>query len=256
MSKVLAVNIGNTNIRFSNGLVLSNQVNLNNVASNDLGDGSMYNKTAIISSVVPSLTNKVKELLIKHQFTRFMFLDKTDRQIVDASDYAQSLGDDRFAVCYGAAIKSLEFSSGLKKPFVVCDLGTTTTFNIVDTNHKLIGGSIMLGIQSQLDAFSQKTALLPNIKLLEYDQNTINNIDILGATTEDNLLIGTVVTTADSINSMVQRINDRLGQKTDVFITGGNAIFIRKYIKFDHFFCPHLVLDGLLSYASRFMDDI
>ena len=100
---------------------------------------------AIICSVVPEITNSVSEAT-----SRFISKDvltvgpgvKTGLKV--NIDNPKELGPDRIANSIGGYSKA-------SSEVIVVDLGTATTFDIVNTKKEYLGGSIAPGIKISLD---------------------------------------------------------------------------------------------------------
>ncbi|HCR85197.1 MAG TPA: pantothenate kinase, partial [Alphaproteobacteria bacterium] len=113
----------------------------------------------IVSSVVPQ---------VKYEFTKFCkeYLNKKPVFISDIKDKLklkiriekpEELGADRI-------VNSLAAQHIYKRtPLVIIDLGTATTFDVVDKNGGYIGGIIAPGINLSLDALQKAAAKLPKI---------------------------------------------------------------------------------------------
>ena len=57
----------------------------------------------------------------------------------------------------------------METPAIVIDMGTATTFGVVSKSGGYEGGVITPGAQGFLDFLHEKTALLPNLKLKNYE---------------------------------------------------------------------------------------
>lgn len=113
----------------------------------------------IISSVVEELTKKFKTS-VDNVFKIDSMILSTDINtgIKIALDNPKEAGADRIANAVGAYVL-------YKHPVIVVDLGTATTFDVVDSNGDFIGGIITLGVTSQLKALNKFTSKLPRIEV-------------------------------------------------------------------------------------------
>jgi type III pantothenate kinase len=125
-----------------------------------------------------------------------------------------------------------------KLPFVVYDLGTATTANIVNENGYFLGGAILPGIDTGLMSLNKNTAMLPKAV-------PSSNIPLIGKNTNECLLSGVIYSTASFIDNYTNEINKELGNIATVIITGGNASKIIPFLKTDVIYCPDLLLEGL-----------
>ncbi|MDR0950422.1 MAG: type III pantothenate kinase [Candidatus Ancillula sp.] len=250
---MLVVNIGNTNTYFRD-IESGEQVFVSThhaafrtghteLFSRDQNLHQIISKSnlALIASVVPKATIIVQKLL-EEQGYQVEMLDKMDTSVLDAKKFSSTLGDDRFAECY-QAVK--EFGGDI----LVIDFGTATTINIIQ-NSNFVGGQILLGAQTSLNALHQMTALLPDIQLKNYDQGQLADIPPVATTTESNMLAGVIVGAAESINGMTERLQ-QTHDYSNIVITGGNATYILPYLRIEYSYRPHLLMDGLVSIASK-----
>lgn len=187
---------------------------------------------SILSSVVPSLTNTICQAI--------RLLTGADPFIVGPGiktginikiDNPAQLGSDLLVDCVAA-------STLYPKPCVVVDMGTATTFSVVDENNCMRGGVIMPGVRTALNALISKTAQLPQISL-EPPKKAI------GTNTVDCMRSGIVLGTASMIDGMIDRIEEELGTTPFVVATGGLSEEISKHTrrKIEH--NPTLLLQGL-----------
>lgn len=124
-------------------------------------------------------------------------------------------------------------------PAIVIDMGTATTFSVIDKNKNYLGGSIMPGLMISQNALTERTSQLPKISLDAPHH-------VIGKNTVDCMKSGAVYGSASMIDGIIDRIEQELGEKTTVIATGGLAECIipycqRKNIAIDN----HLLLKGL-----------
>ena len=187
----------------------------------------------IISSVVEELTKKFKTS-VDNVFKIDSMILSTDINtgIKIALDNPKEAGADRIANAVGAYVL-------YKHPVIVVDLGTATTFDVVDSNGDFIGGIITLGVTSQLKALNKFTSKLPRIEV------SLSN-NAIGHNTNDAILSGVLRGTASMIDGLIEQCEKELGSKVIVVATGGYSGLISNYLKrpFD-FINPTLTLEGL-----------
>ena len=187
----------------------------------------------IISSVVEELTKKFKTS-VDNVFKIDSMILSTDINtgIKIALDNPKEAGADRIANAVGAYVL-------YKHPVIVVDLGTATTFDVVDSNGDFIGGIITLGVTSQLKALNKFTSKLPRIEV------SLSN-NAIGHNTNDAILSGVLRGTASMIDGLIEQCEKELGAKVIVVATGGYSGLISNYLKraFD-FINPTLTLEGL-----------
>jgi type III pantothenate kinase len=187
---------------------------------------------AIISSVVPQLTSSIANAVELVTGVNPLIVGpgvKTGLNI-KIDDPAQ-LGSDLVGNAVAAVAK-------YPTPIIIVDMGTATTVCAVDKNADFLGAIIVPGLRLGLDSLSAAAAQLPYIAL-EVPR------DIIGRNSIDSMKSGALYGTASMIDGLVQRLEERLGQKASVVITGGNAGKITEYCKTSINYDPNLLLEGL-----------
>ena len=127
-----------------------------------------------------------------------------------------------------------------KPPLIVIDMGTATTMAVLDESGAHIGGCIMPGVRISMDALTDKTALLPGLQLDQPKR-------AIGRNTVDAMRSGIMMGTASMLDGMVERMEQELGQKTTVIITGGIAKFIAPLCKTPMIYDKDLIIKGLAA---------
>ena len=246
---LLVIDIGNTNTNlgvFNDGGVLEKSWNIASdikrfedeygiLILNLLQNSNIAPKidSAIISSVVAPLCETYKKALEKYlNITPFVLSHKAKLPVTIDLKQPKEAGADRLANASAAAIL-------YKLPAIVIDLGTATSFDIVDENKNFIGGLIAPGLKIQAKSLSQFTSKLPKLKI-EAPKNAI------GKDTISAMLSGIVRGHAAMIDGMIKACEKELGQKATVIATGGysNVLFDNMERGFDHI-NPNLTLEGL-----------
>ena len=125
-----------------------------------------------------------------------------------------------------------------KPPLIVVDMGTATTMTVLDESGALIGGCICPGVKISLDALTERTALLPGLQL---DQPR----KAIGRNTIDCMRSGIMMGNACMLDGMVRRMEEELGQKATIVITGGIAKFVAPLCKTSMIYDKDLLLKGL-----------
>ena len=189
----------------------------------------------IMSSVVPTLDytiDKMCELYLKIQPLKIAPGLKSGLNI--RCDDAREVGADRIVNCVSAIV-----GYGEKKPMIVIDFGTATTFNIINENYEFIGGVISPGIKGSLDSLVNGTAKLPRVEI-EAPQS------IIAKNTVTNMQAGIVFGFAGLVEYIVKRIKKEL-KRDDVktIATGGFSTIISKEISCIDVVDKLLTLKGL-----------
>ena len=189
---------------------------------------------AIIASVVPQVLNSLKTAIKKLTGKNALVVGpglKTGLNI--KIDNPSQTGADLVVGCVAALREHAA-------PLIVIDMGTATTMVVLDENGALIGGSISPGVKISLDALTDRTALLPGLQL---DQPK----KVIGRNTIDCMRSGIMLGTACMLDGMVERMEEELGRKTTVVITGGIAKFIAPLCRREMIYDKDLLVKGLVA---------
>ena len=245
---ILAIDIGNTNIVI--GCIKAQQILFVERLSTDSAKTvleyaisfknvlEMYHlnpdeiEGCIISSVVPPVTNHIRDAAIKITGKHVMLVGpgvKTGLNIL-MDDPAQ-VGSDLVA---NAVAGIAEY----KAPLIIFDMGTATTISVVDKHQNYIGGMILPGVRVSSDTLTSHTSQLPKISVEAPKK-------IIGRNTIDCMKSGLIHGNAACIDGMIQRIEDELGQKATVIATGGLAACIIPHCKEAVILDDALLLKGL-----------
>ena len=188
----------------------------------------------IVASVVPQVLNSVKTALKKLTGKNALVVGpglKTGLNI-KIENPAQT-GADLVVGCVAALREH-------KPPLIVIDMGTATTMIVLDETGALIGGCICPGVKISLDALTDRTALLPGLQLDQPKR-------AIGRNTIDCMRSGIMMGNACMLDGMVQRMEEVLGQKTTVVITGGIAKFVEPLCRTEMIYDKDLLLKGLAT---------
>jgi type III pantothenate kinase len=187
----------------------------------------------VFASVNPYLSAYLEEAVIKVLSKPPVIISPFLNIKLDLAGYEVSdIGNDRIAVCEAAISK-------FHAPLIVFDFGTATTINIVDSQGRFLGGSIMPGLMMGVGALAKDTAQLPKTELSAYTP-------LMGRNARECIASGAVFGNASMLEGMVRRINEKLGQKAKVIITGGNADYIIPLCNIPVAHEPDLLFEGLL----------
>ena len=250
---ILCIDMGNTSIRCVLGTRENHRMAITDTCEiidadcfvsfirENFGKDSEKITDCILSSVVPQKNTIVlqavqmlnRDVIIKH-------VDVT-RCGIDFSQYKNNLGEDR-AVCCMAAVEKYG------APVIVIDCGTATTINIIDENRVFLGGAILTGVQTGIDALARVTARLPKIDLSE---NGFIDTKLIGGNTEECLVSGALIGTACVIEGYVRRIKAQFASHgmpaPTTIITGGYGSKVVPYCDFDFIFEQTLLIEGLFQ---------
>ncbi len=168
----------------------------------------------IISSVVPFVNSELNlGITIKY-------------------DNPQKLGADLISVAVGAVAK-------YKGPVIVIDIGTATTFSVINGNKEYLGGMIAPGPHTSMKALASMTAQLPEIEL-----TTTNKV--IGTNTIDCMKIGITTAHAAMIDEMLERVLNELNEnEVKIIATGGGAKKIIDMCTHKIIWDENIIFDGL-----------
>ena len=193
---------------------------------------------AIISSVVPQVSGLL-EGAIESLFGCKVFVVgpgvKTGLNI--KIDNPAQLGADLVCVSVAAQCK-------YPLPSIVFDLGTATTISAITKSGEMVGGSIIAGVGTALNALSQGTAQLPQISLK-------GDVSVIGSNTVDCMRSGEIIGTAAMIDGMISRYKEVLGEDACVVATGGLASSIVPHCREKITVDDNLLLDGLYTIYKK-----
>lgn len=245
---VLAVDIGNTNIVlgcFDGDKIVFRERVSTNLNATDLEYAAtikmaleMHNikpedlNGAIISSVVPSVTNIFENALQKYAGVDVMVVGpgiKTGLSI--RIDNPAQLGSD---LVIGAVAGINEYHA----PMIIVDMGTANTMSVIDKNKNYLGGTISTGIAVSTDALINRTSQLPKIAF-EVPKK------VIGTNTIDSMKSGIMYSNACGLDGMIDRIEQELGEKCTVIATGGLAGVITPLCTHKIILDDDLLLKGL-----------
>ena len=245
---LLAIDIGNTNIvigciqkdeilfkariatdhtRTSDqyGVEIKNMLEAFGVSKDDIVD-------CIISSVVPPVFNSVKTGVIKVIGKQPMVVGPGLKTGLDIHiEVPSQVGSDRIVIAVAALAE-------YKAPLILMDLGTATTIEVVEPENVYIGGVIIPGVRTSLDALISKAAQLTGISLEQPKK-------VIGKNTADCIRSGMIYGTAAMIDGMIDRMEEELGHSSTLIATGGMAQFITPLCKHSIILENDLLLKGL-----------
>lgn len=189
---------------------------------------------AIIASVVPQVLNSFQTAIMKLTGKTSLVVGpglKTGLNI-KIENPAQT-GADLVVGCVSALREH-------KPPMIVVDMGTATTVVVLDETGALIGGSISPGVKISMDALTDRTALLPGLQLDQPKR-------AIGRNTIDCMRSGIMLGAACMLDGLIQRMEEELGAKTTVVVTGGIARFVIPMCKTPMIYDKDLIIKGLAA---------
>ena len=187
---------------------------------------------AVLTSVVPQITGALAECARHYTGKKPVIVSPEIRTgLTMGVPDPHAVGKDRIVdAAYAAANFPL--------PVITVDLGTATTFNVVDENRVFRGGVICPGLSTGLRALGERCAQLPQVHLSS-PKNAI------GTNTESCMLSGSVLGTAVLLDGIAARIEEELGRPATLVVTGGLAKYVTPLCRHPLTYDPELLLKGL-----------
>ena len=231
----LIVDVGNTRIKysvFSNGEEVHAAASTHDAAitvTNELLSTYPKLQKAIVSSVRKDTTELVKYLNSKMYTIEFDH--STPIPIKIRYKTPHTLGPDRIAAAAGAN-KLIS-----NKELLVIDMGTAITIDYVNARGEFIGGNIAPGMSVRFKSLHEQFHKLP----LEIPQEDTPSI---GQSTTEAIRGGVQEGIKHELSGYIHNFtsNNPAGQ---IILTGGDAIFFAKTIKYPIFVVCNLAMIGL-----------
>lgn len=202
--------------------ILKHLFELNNIDIKDI-------KEVVISSVVTKL-EKLEEDYCK--MNNLPFFNIKNENVKLNFKKRQGLGSDLTANIFNAI-------DIYKQNIIVIDMGTATTFSVINEKGEAVGCSFIAGVKTTLEALSSKCDLLPEIDIEEPKS-------VMGNTTIGAMQSGLYFGYIGILKEIVQNIKNELNnQDMQVIMTGGySKIFIDK-LDFVTQYVPDLTTEGI-----------
>ena len=236
---LLTVDIGNTSIKFGvfDGEKLiskfSTPTDQENVSFDDLKIDS-----AVVCSVVPAVSEKIKELLKKKfSINAFFVTNDLDFNLEIKYRPLENAGTDRLVNSFAASEK-------YGAPCIVCSFGTATTVDVVNEKRELIGGLIAPGMKLIAKSLHLNTAKLPEVEITKPD-------NLIAQTTEDCIRSGIFYSQVGLIETSIERIKKGIDD-AKVIATGGFAAMIASETNAIDVVDKDLTLTGLMLVARSY----
>lgn len=192
-----------------------------------------------ISDVFTSSVNiealKIIKNIIK-QFKDLKFRNLESREFTDFKikyKKIEKFGIDRFYNCLGAR------SLSTKNNFIIFDIGTATTVDVIDKKFNYLGGLIIPGPLTSFSSLIESTSMIGK-------HNLLINKKLLGLSTEQCLSSGFIQSNSLMIDSLCKKISKEFGLSFKVIITGGLADIFSRYISIIHNKDKFLIFKGMI----------
>lgn len=189
-------------------------------------------KAVVVSSVVPQINDAVRNFSENHLSVKPVFVDSSfDTSLKIKYFPLESLGADRFVAAFAAREK-------YGAPCIVCDFGTATTIDAVNSKSEFVGGIIAPGIATLADALNRKTAKLPPVEIAK-------PVSIFGNSTVAAIQSGIFYGYLGLTENILRKMIDEFAEKPPIIATGGDARLIAENCELIEIVDENLMLDGL-----------
>ncbi|MBI2083442.1 MAG: type III pantothenate kinase [Deltaproteobacteria bacterium] len=183
----------------------------------------------IISSVVPRFNKPLRSFLRKRFKIEPLFVTTKTMGPIKIRKRRPQSGADRIA----NAVAAYPI-----RPVIVIDIGTITTFDVINREGEIVGASFFPGPGICNNFFHEKTAKLPKVPLAVKKK-------VLGHNTIEVMQVGLFHGYGALVDGMIGRIRKEQGKNLKVIATGGLAPWVAKSSKKIQKVDPFLTLRGL-----------
>lgn len=190
----------------------------------------------IISSVVPNIMYTIEHMVRKYFNKTPLIVGPGVKTGINIKyDNPKEVGADRI-------VNAVAAHEIYKRPLIIIDFGTATTFCSVTRNGDYLGGTIAPGIKISADALFERAAKLPRVELIKPSGVICKN-------TVSSMQSGIIYGYTGLVDYIVERMKgemEALGESNPLVIaTGGLATLISKDSKYINKVSPYLTLEGL-----------
>jgi len=221
MNNYIYLDIGNTNTKWKfKGKYFEIPTHKFNL--DDLPNSSKIWVSNVSSNFVLNMKSDI--VLVKSK--------KKYKSLINAYEEPKLLGSDRWL----AMIASYELSLG--GGFIVVDIGSAVTIDIVDNSGLHQGGIIFPGLLKIRNTFEYFPV-----------EKEIRSKGI-GQSTKEAWSIGTLDLIVNGINQKIRELKQKTPQ-AKIYLTGGGFEDIKKFLEFSYVYHKNLVLDGLELFANN-----
>ena len=190
----------------------------------------------IISSVVPNIMYSLEHMILKYFKLKPIIVGPGVKTGINIKyDNPREVGADRI-------VNAVAAHELYKKPLIIIDFGTATTFCAVTKEANYLGGTICPGIKISSDALFERAAKLPRVELVKTPtiicRNTVSSI-------QAGIAYGYAGQVDYIVTKMKQEMIDLGQEEPFVVATGGLAKFIKQESKSIDEINHILTLEGL-----------
>ncbi|MCW8826815.1 MAG: type III pantothenate kinase [Gammaproteobacteria bacterium] len=185
----------------------------------------------VVVSVASEEINIAFEAWIKCNWdveTVFLATKQKWHELKNGYEIPERLGVDRWYALVGAVER-------YPLPFVVCDIGTAVTVDIVDIHGDHLGGYIIPGIETMIRSLISETNInlntpMPSIDMMEFPADT-------HAAIERGCF--------HAIGALIDSVKEQVGDASCCILTGGGADLIGQLLKTNSEIDRNLIFHGM-----------
>ena len=233
MNEVLTIDIGNTKAKYAvfhdDNIVESHVFNpLSDDLSRLLQHHPHINK-GIISSVGGNINECLKQL---QNIEMIVLSHETKLPFSLTYKEKSKIGADRLALVAAA------FAEKPHQNSLVIDIGTCITYDILTADDRHLGGPISPGMKLRFKSMHEHTALLPLC------EPTFDELNIICDDTVECLQSGVQLGVLHEIKEFIELYSLKFNN-LNVFISGGDNIFLQNTLKNCNFASSNFMFNGL-----------
>ncbi|MDO4594160.1 MAG: type III pantothenate kinase [Tissierellia bacterium] len=216
---------------------LNEFLHLNNLKKEDIED-------VILASVVPNLIYSWQSAVKKFFGKKPLVVGEGTKTGMEIKcENPKEVGADRIVNAVAAYEK-------YKGPLIVVDLGTATTFDVINEKGQYLGGPIAPGIKISAEALFLRTAKLPKIELHTPKRAIEKN-------TPESMNSGIVYGYIGLIDGIIKKVIEELEEKGEDIVklnivsTGGYSYLLAKSSEYINIVDRDITLEGLRIIYDR-----
>ncbi len=194
--------------------------------------------SVVVASVVPLLEDALLALCRRYLDLEPLLVNGGVNLGIDVKvEPPSAAGADRLANAVAAGEKH-------GRPAVVVDMGTATTFDVIDASGAYLGGVIAPGVATGAEELYRRAA-----RLAEVDMRPPRSV--IGDTTEESLRSGVYLGTLAMIDGILAQISAVMDDEPVIIFTGGLSSPFEAAFEERGTVDPLLTLDGLRLIHER-----
>lgn len=233
MNNVLTIDIGNTKAKYAvfndKNIVETNYFE----PENDDLQRLLEKYPDINKGIISSVGGKIDECLAQLKNIKMIVLSNETKLPFSLTYKEKSkIGADRLALVAAA------FAEKPHQNSLVVDIGTCITYDILTSDDRHLGGPISPGMKLRFKAMHEHTALLPLC------EPTHNDLKIICDDTIECLQSGVQLGVLHEIKEFIELYSLKFNN-LNVFISGGDNIFLQNQLKNYTFASSNFMFNGL-----------